>query len=98
MLGTMARVVLLPEQRLGFAVAYNDDSLTTAAVLGRTLTSAFLTQYFGPKGDPPTLTPPPDFANRARSFTGTYRSLHEYSRDTLEKVVSLESQVTVQSP
>jgi len=93
--GYMCRVLLLPEHRLGFAVAHNGDSFTTAAYLGRTLTSAFLVEYFGPQAAPPALTPPEDFADRAGRFVGTYRSLHEYSRNTLEKVVSLEEQVRV---
>ena len=96
--GYMARVLLVPEHRLGFAVVYNGDSFTPAALLGRKLTSAFLAEYFGPVAEPPVLTPPPDFAARADRFVGTYRSLHEYSRDTLEKVVSLEEQVSVSNP
>jgi hypothetical protein len=98
MLGFTSRVVLLPEHRLGFAVAYNGDPFAPSAFLGRALTTAFLLDYFGPEGAPPPLTPPADFGDRAGRFAGTYRSLHEYSRNTLEKVVSLEEQVTVSDP
>ena len=92
--GFVARIYLVPEQRLGFFVAANGDVFAGATGLPRAFTTAFLKRYF-PQAPPARLAPPPGAAARAPRYAGWYRPLHEYSRHTLEKVVSLEGQLPV---
>ncbi|MEW6367535.1 MAG: serine hydrolase domain-containing protein [Acidobacteriota bacterium] len=93
--GFLARVFLVPEHHVGFFIAFNADQFTDAARLSPEFTTEFLKRYFPAPAPPSELKPPGDFAARAAPYAGYYRSLHMYSRRTLEKIISLDEQVVV---
>ncbi len=99
-IGHTSRLFLLPEARTGFFVTYNvapfgaGGALTESGRLSRRLTTAFLDRFFP---DTATTHEPPDPIEDSlplRRFDGHYRQTN-YSRHTLQKVVSLMEQIPV---
>jgi CubicO group peptidase (beta-lactamase class C family) len=82
--GCASLLFLLPGEGTGFFVSYNRDDFK----LRDDLAKAFLDHYYPAASSAPFPAPPPDFARRARLFTGNYRYNH-YSRNTLEKPASI---------
>jgi len=67
--GFRSRMVLIPEQNLGFFVNYNNED---ADILREDMVSQFLDHYFPASAQEP-LTPRADFKDGAGQFTGIYR-------------------------
>jgi CubicO group peptidase (beta-lactamase class C family) len=82
--GCASLFFLLTDEGTGFFVSYNRDDFK----LRDDLAKAFLDHYYPAANSASFPTPPADFARRAALFTGNYRYNH-YSRNTLEKPVSL---------
>lgn len=81
--GALSRILLLPEQDLGFFLAYNlDDEFTLADAV----TQEFLERSFPYEADLPT--PAPGAAERGQGLAGVYRRT-TYSRDTISKLLRL---------
>ena len=68
--GTRSRMVLFPEQDMGFFISYNSGDSN----LRLDIVSAFLDHYY-PEEDANTPVPTDDYQQRARQFAGTYRPL-----------------------
>ena len=77
-------LMLVPEQNVGLFVNYNSIG---PIVPSPELQSAFLNRYY-PVPDSPEPQPPSDFQQRAKQFTGSYKSTRS-SYTTYEKVLSL---------
>jgi CubicO group peptidase (beta-lactamase class C family) len=75
---------LIPDHRVGVFVSYNTD---TSATERGPLFDAFLRRYF-PEADPPRVTAPSDFAQRAQRIAGEY-GVTRYSHSTFTKVSAL---------
>jgi CubicO group peptidase (beta-lactamase class C family) len=70
--GTRTRMVLFPDQNLGFFISYNSgDSRLRLDIIG-----AFLDQYYPAAGSTDPV-PMDGYQGRASQFSGTYRPLHE---------------------
>jgi CubicO group peptidase (beta-lactamase class C family) len=95
--GFTSRLFLLPEHRVGFFLATNGDQFSGAAGLNRELTTAFLERYFPEPPKPAEVTPQPGAEERAARLAGQYRSLHQLSRHTVEKITALEDEVPVEN-
>ena len=88
--GFNCRLFLLPDQNIGFFIACNSDTVQ----LARKLTSQFLDHYYPVQKKTDSPQPPADFPSSARHLTGHYRYT-VYSRHTIEKIMTLLSQVRV---
>lgn len=68
--GTKSRMVLLPEQNMGFYISYNsgDNALRLSII------DAFLDHYY-PVDESSAPTPVADYQERASQFAGSYRPL-----------------------
>jgi CubicO group peptidase (beta-lactamase class C family) len=75
---------LIPERRVGLFVSYNTNTSDDAR---EPLFESFLRRYF-PQPDPPRITPPSDFHERARRFAGEY-GMTRYSHSTFTKLAAL---------
>jgi len=69
--GTRSRMVLLPEQDMGFFISYNSGDSN----LRLDIVSAILERYY-PDGDITAPQPVDDYQARTKLFTGTYRPLN----------------------
>jgi CubicO group peptidase (beta-lactamase class C family) len=70
-IGTRSRMVLFPDQDLGFFISYNSgDSNLRLDIIG-----AFLDRYY-PVAGSSVPVPTTGYRDRTRQFTGTYRILH----------------------
>ncbi len=87
--GYASLLFLLPDQRLGFFVAYNND----VPQFREELVAAFLDHYY-PVAAPTSLNPPAGFKNRAADFAGHYR-YNRYARFGLEKLLTPFSEFLV---
>jgi hypothetical protein len=85
--GFRSRMVLIPDQNLGFFVNYNNED---ADILREDLVSQFLDHYY-PLSAQDTPTPPADFQKRAGQFTGIYRPL-QADETTFFKIALLFAQ------
>ena len=85
--GTRSRMVLFPDQDLGFFVSYNSD----ASALRLEIISAFLAKYYPAAG---STTPEPleGYQQHASQFAGTYRSF-QMDVTTFAKSMFLFSQL-----
>ena len=83
-LGYSSLLFLLPDQNLGFFVAYNRREPKLRAEL----VSQFLDHYYPIQEKPISPQPPADFQSRAGRFAGFYRDI-EYPRCTLDKLAVL---------
>jgi CubicO group peptidase (beta-lactamase class C family) len=70
-IGTRSRVVLFPEQDLGFFISYNSGDSN----LRLDIISAFLDHYY-PVAGSSVPVPMAGYQDRVRPYTGTYRILH----------------------
>jgi len=87
-------LALLPEQNVGLFVSFNSMGDGLGAVQARyELLQAFLDRYY-PAPKAPAPQPPPDFAQRARRFTGQYLAARGNST-TIEKLLGLLQQVSI---
>ena len=87
--GYASLLFLLPEERVGFFVACNND----VPRFREELVDAFLDHYY-PVAPPPILHPPGGFKNRAAHFAGRYR-YNRYARFGLEKLLTPFSEFLV---
>jgi len=85
--GTRSRMVLFPDQNLGFFVSYNSD----ASALRLDIISAFLDKYY-PAAGSTTPVPLEGYQKRASQFAGTYRSF-QMDVTTFAKSMFLFSQL-----
>ncbi len=85
--GTASRMVLFPEQDLGFFISYNSGS----RALRLDFVSAFLDEYF-PAAGPTTPVPMAGYQERVGQFTGNYRSF-QFDVTTFAKSMFLFSQL-----
>jgi len=85
--GFRSRMVLIPDQNLGFFVNYNNED---ADVLREDLVCQFLDHYFPASAQEPP-TPKADFKDRAGQFTGIYRPL-QADETTFFKIALLFAQ------
>ncbi len=93
--GFASLLFLLPEQNLGFFVASNTWMFGgDQGKLHHQLVRQFLDRYYPVKEHFGSPKPPADFRNRARRFTGSYRS-SRYARHSIEKVATLLGEVRV---
>lgn len=79
--GSASLLYLLPEQKLGFFVAYNNQQ----DELRERLVTQFLDRYYPIKRTTTPLNPHADFQKRADYFIGSYRFIR-YPRRTIEKL------------
>ncbi|MDX1546767.1 MAG: serine hydrolase domain-containing protein, partial [Rhodothermales bacterium] len=79
--GYRSLLFLLPEQKMGFFVAYNASS----SALREELVARFMDRFF-PVSAPPSLTP--EGATGAAPFAGAYL-LHRYGRGSAEKLFAV---------
>jgi CubicO group peptidase (beta-lactamase class C family) len=85
--GFRSRMVLIPDQNLGFFVNYNNED---ADILREDLVSRFLDHYYPVSvQDPPT--PRADFENQVGQFTGIYRPM-QADETTFFKIALLFAQ------
>jgi CubicO group peptidase (beta-lactamase class C family) len=85
--GFRSRMVLIPDQNLGFFVNYNNED---ADILREDLVSRFLDYYYPVSvQDPPT--PRADFENQVGQFTGIYRPM-QADETTFFKIALLFAQ------
>jgi CubicO group peptidase (beta-lactamase class C family) len=85
--GFRSRMVLIPDQSMGFFVNYNNEDADT---LREDLVSKFLDHYYPVnEQDPPTS--PADFQNQADQFAGIYRPL-QADETTFFKIALLFAQ------
>lgn len=85
--GFRSRMVLIPDQNLGFFVNYNNEDADT---LREDLVYQFLDHYF-PVGVQEPLILKPDFSNEVEQFTGIYRPL-QADESTFFKIALLFAQ------
>jgi CubicO group peptidase (beta-lactamase class C family) len=81
---------LIPDRRVGLFVSYNTDS---GAGAREPLFNAFLRRYF-PQPEPPVVTAPAEFRERAKRLAGEYGAAR-YSHSTIGKLVALMNAVNV---
>jgi CubicO group peptidase (beta-lactamase class C family) len=88
--GFASLLFLLPEHNLGFFVAGNSLEFK----LGSEFIHQFLDRYY-PVSESSVVPPvPANFERRAKYFTGYYRN-DRYSRNTVQKIMALFSQIRV---
>jgi CubicO group peptidase (beta-lactamase class C family) len=95
--GFLSRLLLLPEENVGFYITYNADQNTSASRLHREFTTQFLNAFFPDVSD---TTPRPQLENLshpASDYAGYYRDVPAYSRDTLQKFASLPNQFSIKA-
>jgi CubicO group peptidase (beta-lactamase class C family) len=85
--GFRSRMVLIPDQKLGFFVNYNNED---ADVLRENLVSRFLDHYY-PVAAQELPTPRTDFENQVGQFTGIYRPV-QADETTFFKIALLFAQ------
>jgi CubicO group peptidase (beta-lactamase class C family) len=88
--GFSSAMVLMPRERLGFFIADNGGD----GELRNDLIAQFIDRYYPQRvqlGSPPT---PPDFADTARRFVGSYRGTR-YSHGTFEKLFAFSASAEV---
>lgn len=90
-LGFRSRMVLIPEQNLGFFVNYNNED---ADILREDLVSQFLDHYYPISAQEPP-TPRVDFKDQARQFTGIYRPLQADETTFFKTALLFAQQVQV---
>lgn len=90
--GFGSRLVLLPDQNVGFFISYNTNYRQK---LTEDMTQQFLRHYYGTPGIPAPPKPSSDFEHQARRFSGYYRGLFTYSQSTLIKLNTLFDQIHV---
>lgn len=88
--GFNTRLFLLPEQDLGFFIAWNSNTIK----FHWELTSQFLDHYYPVHDEQVHPQPPADFQNRADRFTGSYHP-YEFSSKTILKLSTLFEQIRV---
>ena len=88
--GFDSRLFLLPDQNMGFLLAYNSNQY----LLRADLTSQFLDHYYPVQDQPVASQPSADFQSRVDRFAGGYRS-YDYSLHTIEKLLTLFDQIHV---
>lgn len=87
--GFASLLFLLPEHNLGFFVAGNSLEFK----LGSEFIHQFLDRYY-PVSESSVVPLPANFEQRAKYFTGYYRN-DRYSRNTIQKIMALFSQIQV---
>ena len=87
--GMQNRIVLLPEEGVGWFISYN----RYLGGLHNNLTQLLMDTYF-PADNPPQLDPPLP-GQELQGYTGYYREIIDYSSQSLEKVSTLPNQIKV---
>ena len=88
-IGTRSRMVLLPDEDLGFFVSYN----TGGDELRLNIIGDFLDQYY--PADQPLPQPPSDFDSRAGKYTGSYQVLNWDSTSYASSVTFFSGQIRI---
>lgn len=88
------RLMLLPEEGVGFFITFNMDQSDPGGKLHRAFTSAFFDRYF-PAEDAFVPPLPADITYDPARYTGYYREMQAYSSRTIQKLTSLLNQFPV---
>ncbi|WP_233222518.1 serine hydrolase [Chroococcidiopsis sp. CCALA 051] len=91
--GFASLLFLLPEQKLGLFVAYNNEQ----DELREQLVSQFLDRYYPVKEPISSPQPNPNFQHRANYFVGNYR-FSRYPHSTIEKLAPVLLKAPVSAP
>jgi CubicO group peptidase (beta-lactamase class C family) len=94
-LRTICQLLIMPERRVGFAIAGNSLSMQ----LHKEFLSAFLKRYFGDRNDAPPFDPLASGVIDPLHFEGWYEAMHR-SYSSLERLndISRQTRVEVTSP
>lgn len=84
-----SNLFLIPEYNLGLFISTNGSN---GNQMVETVVNTFMDHYF--PVPPPSLTPSPDFSDRAETYAGSY-TLARSNFTTMEKIISLTSPITV---
>lgn len=99
--GFLNRLLLLPNEGVGFYLTFNGDQYTSATRFHREFTTQFFDQFFPEEenGEKKNVSEPvaATLEHSARDFTGYYREVQAYSHDTFQKLASLMNQFPVRA-
>ena len=84
--GFLNRMMLLPEQNVGFFITFNGDQFTGATRFHREFTTQFFDTFFPEQAPPAGPSEWTALSRPAADFTGYYRETVGYSRDTIQKI------------
>jgi CubicO group peptidase (beta-lactamase class C family) len=88
--GFSSRMILMPDQNLGFFVCYNGGP----SGFRMQLTTAFLNRYYPDNDQATSPQPTADFGNRAELFAGSYRSVRQ-DINSLDKLRSITALINI---
>ena len=84
-----SNLFLIPEYNLGLFISTNGSN---GNQMVETVVKTFMDRYF--PVPPPSLTPSPDFSDRAETYAGSY-TMARSNFTTMEKILSLTSSINV---
>ena len=92
--GFLNRMMIFPEEQVGFFITFNGDQYTQATRFHREFTTQFADQFL-PEINQASQVTPIELDRPLDDFAGYYRDVTGYSHDTLQKVDSLMNQFKV---
>ena len=94
--GFQNRLMLLPEENIGFFITFNGDQYSSGR-LHREFTTQFLDAFFPDTSDVTVRPQIENLTHSASDYAGYYRDVPAYSRDTLQKIASLPNQFSIKA-